>query len=959
MARRAIVIGLGLETESFLVETLDQFGKQHAEREIATLWLTPYPAASSQLTNFSLQLDYDRLNRLYYDEHVKVWSGPNWKGWKEGLASNRMLGKLSIYEYLPAIREKVIEIISALSENSSRRFNFYLIAHLHDPFASGAWLDLAYLLNSLARDQNGRTYGVLLLTDTPGDPLFAANDTEEDKRLRRATCYAALRELNFVSTPPSFYTPHHPDLDQKMRVENVSPFQSGDCYLLGGALDEASCTLDYERIRRNCAQFIYLQSVTSAGESIQPSNVNRGLISSFGLGVASDYKRVTDNEKTDRLVSHLLRRMLGTPVLSDPITSADGSFQGWLKPSFANIQREQFNTAKANLGVIAAADANQPTKRPAAERLSMLNQLYFSAVARLKEVETQQAEAAAVYLAEAKRELDSLSVESELYRLRQSRGLTLKKLGSQYQALLARMRQKYTDEKALLIQAEQQVETLTNALRSAQNRFRFVFVQDRNLIDYGLFGLLSTFFAAFMVVSGLVVWGWIWPLVGGIAAFSSIRLYLGRLQQQTEERYVNTQRELITLQQQIVDRRILCAYLYELLETLKDMLHAPSGVLRTEALEEVIQQLVAQSDERHKQANRSSHNGHSPATKMAGLDEQWLSDAEWERLAPLLIDELWIASCLDADFNAGKLQDVVGQFAYKHQLLKHTADDVSRLKEVMNAADDQTACMLAIKDAFVRESERDNLRKVACLVNWGKLPELQETQIFLRRPQLTSVDLSNDQGRSYDVPGKVVIMIRVRKNIPLRALQNLWGEQYRICCKVPNSEPPLVLRGLLHPTRVGIASPDIMAEPLAAMRDFPPLVMALTVFIRYLGTADLLQSLAAELTLAYEPAAKPPLDFDELCGALQENLPVVLRLLEGATAAYPAEDASPDILVAIETMFDKTPPKSSELYADWEVWTVNMIRNAIQPERPSRRDLRNAKALLWLCRLYTYLSAPA
>ncbi|MBN2303662.1 MAG: hypothetical protein JXQ72_04255, partial [Anaerolineae bacterium] len=299
--RRSVVVGLGYASEPVLARIaaefrargaaawngpagageFDEIDDQGMTGDLRLLWLLPGsppeampdpvpvtgPGDRIDLAPFALDLALTPadLSKLYYQPEVCTWSGPNWREWGDAIRYNRLLGRLALYHHRRRVGDRVIALINHLSRQDSLPLNLYLVAPLVDPFASGAMLDVAYLLDRIAVNRNARVYGLLVLPDTAGLPFWSdeqdssplavsdgegvqGDEADIAANLGYATAYAALRELNFVLGPRSFYQSHHPEPGYRIERTDESPFQSGDCYLLGGHLDEARRSIDWDTV---------------------------------------------------------------------------------------------------------------------------------------------------------------------------------------------------------------------------------------------------------------------------------------------------------------------------------------------------------------------------------------------------------------------------------------------------------------------------------------------------------------------------------------------------------------------------------------------------------------------------------------------------------------------------------------------------------------------------------------
>ena len=177
---------------------------------------------------YRLETQPDRIagEGSYRNVGVRVWSSANWQDWGTAIRNTRLEGKLAMTAHLDRLGEEIFDRLNRHRVGDAS-MTLYLIAHLHDPYASGALFDLAYFLQEKIALRIGlKLYGLLILPGAVNDPLKDRDDLE--RRWYFANAYAALRELYFFSSERSFYQNHHPDLRVDIKVEDLSPFQQGD-----------------------------------------------------------------------------------------------------------------------------------------------------------------------------------------------------------------------------------------------------------------------------------------------------------------------------------------------------------------------------------------------------------------------------------------------------------------------------------------------------------------------------------------------------------------------------------------------------------------------------------------------------------------------------------------------------------------------------------------------------------
>ena len=163
----------------------------------------------------------------------------------------------------------------------------FVVAALDEPFASGAFLDLAYLVNWLLSFEGGsrfhyHTSGIFYLPNYQWD--------EADPELRGADTYAALKELDFYTTQRRYAS------DFRTRLEFTSeglPFNRS-CFLVETTNDERRSLVEIDQLTAMVAEWLYryltspLMVQIRAHGSDFATRTSEGRVTAYsGLGVAS------------------------------------------------------------------------------------------------------------------------------------------------------------------------------------------------------------------------------------------------------------------------------------------------------------------------------------------------------------------------------------------------------------------------------------------------------------------------------------------------------------------------------------------------------------------------------------------------------------------------------------------------------------------------------------------------
>jgi hypothetical protein len=205
--KKVLVVGIG----EAVADLVPHLGAEY-------LLIRPGTAPAGNDKDCYLDVEPKEYTRLYHtDKGLRHWCGPNWKGWDTDVVrENRLFGKLCTYLHLEKIAKAIDERLSSIRDDSLRESQVYLVLNLGDAFATGAMWDIAYWLEEKkSSSSNLKLYGLLIAPTTT---------TAEDEK---AIAYATLKELAFYTDMPSFYKNHtQPAID----CHDKSPF--AQCFLL-------------------------------------------------------------------------------------------------------------------------------------------------------------------------------------------------------------------------------------------------------------------------------------------------------------------------------------------------------------------------------------------------------------------------------------------------------------------------------------------------------------------------------------------------------------------------------------------------------------------------------------------------------------------------------------------------------------------------------------------------------
>lgn len=951
MTRRALIIGLGQPTRSLLETSRKVFEKHDHLEDVELLWLTPFFSEDSPPKELNaepaLKLSREKINQLYYQPEIRAMSAMNWKSWKKRIASNRLWGKLAAYYYLPDLQQRIFALGDKLASSDGTNVNYYLLAHLHDPFASGALLDCAYLLNhvTIRRRGSGRVYGILLLPGIAGDPVTAGDQPETNaQKLRQAICYASLRELEFALSERSFFANHHPAVT--IEVTNESPFQTGDCYLIGGSRDEKQQTLNYDDIQRICARFIYLQTCTTIQDRINASQP--GCISTFDIYVpqastAVEKAELRTEAESDPLAAYLLRRIVRAEKIIHPpdVRVVDK----WLKPQFDDVSRQNYLNAFNNLGV------SEGESSPAQQLIDFETQ-YAAVIAEIEPLEKTFNQRASEQKREAVSDLDPSRPQSPLYKLREMPGATLFTLNNCYQDVLKHVDTLYIDQLEAINRLQQTAQAQRLALSEARNRFRYASMLFNS--PFNLLVALTLFsFAAFLFAAGEGIWGIVVGLGGFILIRSAQVIFRGRRSREALRIFIRAQQDILQTQVALIEQIAVGAYLSEIRQCLSEWLRADNGETQVHQMIVTVSQL----------ADRLTPNESIAADSYSSS----ISDAAWQQFAPKLTRRLWEEfASQNGELNTDMLRRVTRQLAHSEGLAEPRASETEMLAKIIAQMSGRLASALPFIPLQIHEDERNVMLRIAAFANWDlRLINRLQQDFYAHKLEPESLYHPKDPRSGivmdpHNIAPDVlehpldIVSIFVRYNIPFSALRDIsmWMQQYDLQCQAKIEDRYYMFRGLMHPTRAGVAIPDILRNPQhqyrsESFRSLPELAMVVAVLLHLVDDHARHEEIYDELNLFRRTNRRPIID--ELSGALSENEDVIPRLLIQAEIEFgdcSVEEVWNHLMKRIKTR----PPKFSEEYADWEIWIIGQLdalsKSARESDQPSRTRIAQLVHLL-------------
>jgi hypothetical protein len=1024
MAARTLVIGLGDFTKDILDQVYDQFAAAQALAHLRLLWLRsndeffPAPPALPDCGALPDQPEFyvinrpvkDALSSLYYSvDETRIWCAPHWKRWTWGeLRSNRVYGKLWIQEQLPTI-EKALDGLLATAETEQTAdaaaltrsaLSVFVIAPLVDVFASGAWLDVAYLAQQHFPPKSTndvRVSGILLLP-TPDQVLDDGGAGGEDRGLIDAITYAALRELQPLLQVPSFFNNHH--RLQPINVKNAAPFVSGDCFVLGGSRneqDDPNQPLRAAAVIDHCVKLIYY-TARAVPETPAVVEARRGTLSdapveaifpripyyqitdvngvaSFGMYQHADAPHEGDREHTAvlfALVDQLLGAAQGARARSEEQTNAAERVAHGLQELFRSTQgkindprRERELLAPfAERTRVLSPDEQDAQYTDAVRRLTDYEQLwlagYHDLIADAGDDLTQRVESLAHAedtLTLVKQSLNLIRAQLER-RERDAQTAYADKL-EQTQAVIHRLQVDRARRRAFSLTNRWQAGRESGALSRSWMLLALLYGLPALLVITVLF---FSFNARWMDLPRLLL------ALGGAGA---ALIYARRarpdpaLQEVIRSQQEQLQREQISL----IDLRQQHAFWRDVLDLFNRLRIDEVGAAEIDALHASAMALRQQLDGR---LNASDSRDDAPQREV---------EREWGRMRQPVWSILtaWTATARSVE----TLEQTLRAFAIDKRLIR--VDD-STLRAAVNqlaSARVRAACLLQPDDQHISFPAHLHglnrapsgsgivIRSGFVNVKTGDFLPIPEAKFSgnAAASTLTIADLPQplDQYRA--------AAIRVRGGIPLAALADVpaWYRSYNARGEFLPDAPDATRvrqRAFFHPTRAGLASPDLIRQGSNPM-PFPYLTLA-AAMLRHNRRADVWKSLAR--IYALQPVAAPanvsgddlrvPLNLDELCNAIHERLHHTDKeLVDAPKIVLPPRPLRRDVEAAVEdddfavgearheqvmiqaledfvTMRARSIP--AETIADWEAWVFDLLDNQLRerPDKPAAQEQR-------------------
>lgn len=896
-----LMIGLGQTSQSVLEQAKTYFDQMGAVERLETVCFTPqrdvYHAG-----HYSLALSEDDLKQLYYDHNVRTWSSANWIHWGESLTSNRLYGKLAVLHHLTAIDQHIDEAIQQLITRNRQyeRLHIYLVAPLHDPFASGGLIDMAYLMLKKAGAFH-KTYGLFLTPGMENDPL--AYTKQDDQQLQQAVTYAVLRELQFLTSHESFYLNHQRDLP--ITHSNRSPFANGTWYVVGGTYDEGGNPLEYGQTNWQIAAFTYLQTQTDFRDAIP----NRHTAQTFNSFLVHRHQPLVEREAIDQALPLLQWMSRKLSEIHPEDTATLETFLPDPIDTFEGESRADFEQKRINLGQTGSES------RTVGRIMQDMDARYRETTDTLYQYQLALQSHTDKLLADPR--LNPENSASIFAERRQQANQTIGTLNDSYGRLTVNFKQHIANLEQHVRDLEDQNVHAANRLRMERIRLNYGLNSQLNILFLAVLGIVFLIVAVGMMIANLWLQLIFWSFVLIVAIFLTITFYQFQKGAQARTDFVSFQREVIQRQKDLIEAQIRLTYLKQIEQRLMSTLQYQGGnISRTQHL---LNTLEAFSDEIGKKV------------RVMGEGITWeVNDAVWRNLSSQLVQTLWERS--QSEFTKTTLKNTLLQVIEQRGLLQqdtHAADQLR--KNIQDGLVNSYAPMLAIHVPKIHDSyQQAIIQRVGVggvsrtITSHPIISDLLKDRKL--GDQLILLNTPSSQSETADI-----YTVKVRTHIAIGALQDLqqWQQSYHNYIQVVYNDQLQSYHSFVHPTRWGMAVPDIGIAPINPNR--PHFVMQF-VFLLHFGNhfyelVTYARHLCDMLDVAYDPTQPNSIHYDELCSQLQKRPDVQASILQSIEATSPQDSSAWE---AVKRQLRDTQFISSEQFADWEAWIAYQISKTLK-----------------------------
>ena len=596
--------------------------------------------------------------------------------------------------------------------------------------------------------------------------------------------------------------------------------------------------------------------------------------------------RTDEDSIREKITWELLERLI-KPAERTPTLDATNWLKPWLKSN--ERQHEEFQSTLANVGIIPVT----PQERGRRAVLNSIQKTVENAEEHYRLAVEQLGELEQSLSVSSRDESDNAlkSLREDYDRLRAEPGMTLPALDTALTEMIAAFEREQQSSADHLSDLQQSARLLVEDLRRYRTRILYagapLSYQWTVVVPLLLIGLPLTLL---LLLSSQLVLALVWLITVALLPRVGALAYQRRQRSDAYRLYFDTQKEALNLQFEIVQQHVITFYLGRLVQALKSEFQA-ENITHPAQLTIQIGNLLKQRTQ--------------PAAP--GIENEL---PEWHDLMSLVLAKIWTSA------DEGAIQKAAEEQIRSVRLRTSNARLVTVLRQEINALADETWTLLATHKNLLLEETVKEPGLFLGLSGWEGINSAEVQQMFSE----LSIKVRDISAQIASTDEHQIFALRVRRNIPLAALmarETLQPSYEKACFYETPDGQTLTIRSFLHPMRSGVASPDILTAQPRQLRDFPPLIMGLTVLLR-LGRQraaaipevrapinDEINRLCDKLGVSGGDA----LDWDTFCGLLSEHLPGVQDLFEKAEAYH-----------------RETKPRMPPAPTCWQPWSATIHR---------------------------------
>lgn len=308
--RQAIVIGLGNLGSRVLQRTAERLNTIY--QGVPTIKLltlgwgeAPIRTVETDLDRTVMHIDLSftladlQEDTARFKKFVEPWLPEDLPGSEEELARTRLSGRLALFQHVDSIDRQLRSMVSKIIDVSNRSeleekrlrvkgetaLDVYVAAALDEPFASGLFLDLSYLiLDTLKHELPERIFcqlsELLFLPRIHNEDAEGTSPAEqrEAEVVRRATTYAALKELDYYTDKQRYECIYH----EGIAISASTPPFTHACYLIDSVNEKTKGVPNQHEMATLVGEWLYQMLATPLQDNFQEQGVQYANIRSHG-----------------------------------------------------------------------------------------------------------------------------------------------------------------------------------------------------------------------------------------------------------------------------------------------------------------------------------------------------------------------------------------------------------------------------------------------------------------------------------------------------------------------------------------------------------------------------------------------------------------------------------------------------------------------------------------------------